>query len=100
MTTPIPPVTLPNNVPESLPQQHFQLGDWVYWHQVPNPDFGRIIGVIFTHEASCTVTGLHYLIVLDDNSPSHGITTCDFAFSEDIRTLDESILSQLRENHE
>jgi hypothetical protein len=74
MTTTLPPLYLPDSVPESLPSQHFQLGDWVYWHQVPNPDFGRIIGVIYTHAASCSITGLHYLILLDTNSPSHSIT--------------------------
>ena len=41
----MPPFTLSEDVPDVLPQQQFQLGEWVFWHQVPNPDFGRIIGV-------------------------------------------------------
>ncbi len=96
MTTTLPLISLPDSVPESLPPQHFQVGNWVYWHRVPNPDFGRIIGVIYTDAASCTITGLHYLILLDVNSPSHTITNWDFAFSEDIRLLDECNLRKLR----
>ena len=98
MTAHLPPMSLPEDVPKSLPSQNFQLGDWVYWYQVPEPDFGRVIGVVYTHAASCTITGLHYLILLDENSPSHGITLWDFAFSEDIRYLDESTLDEWRGN--
>jgi len=57
----------------SLPQPKFQLGELVRWFQVPNGDFGRVIGVIYTHEASCQTTGLHYLVLLDAQSPSREI---------------------------
>lgn len=50
-------------------------------------DFGRILGVVYTHSASCSATGLHYLILLDQGSPSHSITHYDFAFEEDIEPL-------------
>lgn len=91
----LPPLTLPETLPFTLPQQHFSLGSWVYWYQVPKPDFGRIIGIVYTHTASCTVTGLHYLVRLDERSPSYPITCYDFAFSEDLRELDETFLQQL-----
>jgi hypothetical protein len=74
--------------PAILPQPKFRLGESAIWSQVPNPDFGRIIGVIYTHEASCQVTGLHYLILLDENSPSYSICTYDFAFEDDIKRLE------------
>ncbi len=96
----MPPFTLSEDVPEVLPQQQFQLGEWVFWHQVPNPDFGRIIGVLYTHCASCIATGLHYLVLLDKKSPSRHITSYDFAFSEDIERLDEVSLAQIRGNHD
>ncbi len=87
----MPPFALPEVVPEVLPQQQFQLGDWVRWSQVPNPDFGRILGVIYTHSASCIVTGLHYLVLLDEQSPSSQITRYDFAFEEDIEHLNKPL---------
>ncbi|WP_236143849.1 hypothetical protein [Nostoc sp. CMAA1605] len=97
--TQIPPVALPEVIPSNLPQQKFYIGEWVRWFQVPNGDFGCIIGVIYTHQASCMATGLHYLILLDEHSPSREICTCDFAFEEDIEPLDQSSLEQLRGNY-
>ena len=90
----MPPFALPGVFPEIVPQQEFQLGDSVCWRSVPNGDFGRIIGVIYTHSASCMATGLHYLVLLDEQSPSHHITSYDFAFEEDIERLDSSFLAQ------
>jgi hypothetical protein len=95
----IPPIAMPERIPQALPQQRFQLGEWVRWWQVPNGDFGRIVGVIYTHQASCIATGLHYLVLLDECSPSHEICICDFAFEEDIEPLDQSSLERLRGNH-
>jgi hypothetical protein len=86
----IPPFGLPEDIPETLPQQQFQLGDLVRWRQVPNGDFGRILGVIYTQSASCIATGLHYLVLLDEQSPSRHITSYDFAFEEDIEWLNQS----------
>lgn len=86
----IPPFAILEDIPETLPQQQFQLGDSVRWRQVPHPDFGRILGVIYTHSASCMVTGLHYLVLLDEQSPSRHITSYDFAFEEDIERLNHS----------
>jgi hypothetical protein len=86
----IPPFALPEVFPEIVPQQKFQLGEQVRWRTVPNPDFGCILGVVYTHSASCIATGLHYLILLDQQSPSHSITHYDFAFEEDIERLNPS----------
>lgn len=86
----IPPFALPEDIPEVIPPQEFQLGDSVRWRQVPNGDFGRILGVIYTHSASCIATGVHYLVLLDEKSPSRHITRYDFAFEEDIERLNHS----------
>ncbi|MHC5722549.1 MAG: hypothetical protein ACYT04_29780 [Nostoc sp.] len=95
----MPRVALPEVVPNDLPQQRFHLGEWVRWFHVPNGDFGRVIGVIYTQQASCIATGLHYLVLLDDRSPSREICICDFAFEDDIKPLDNSSLEGLRDNH-
>lgn len=84
----IPPFDLPEEIPQVLPEQKFQLGDSVRWCKVPNPDFGRILGVVYTESASCIVTGLHYLVLLDSQSPSRLITAYDFAFEEDIERIE------------
>jgi hypothetical protein len=80
----IPPVALPEVVPKILPQPKFLLGERVRWYQVPNGDFGRVIGIIYTHEASTQANGLHYLVLLDDQSSSRSIVSCDFAFEDDL----------------
>lgn len=91
MTYPLdlPPFSLLSTAdcPAQLPQPKYRLGESVQWTQVPNPDFGRIIGVVYTQEASCQITGLHYLILLSENSPSHSICTHDFAVEDDIEPL-------------
>lgn len=83
----LPPVVLPETLPKALPQPKFQLGEQVRWFQVPNGDFGRIAGIIYTHEASCQATGFHYLVLLDDQSSSRLIVNCDFAFEDDIQRI-------------
>jgi hypothetical protein len=83
----MPPIALPETIPAALPQPKFRFGQRVVWSQVPNPDFGSVIGIIYSHEASCQGTGLHYLILLDENSPSRSICAHDFAFEDDIQPL-------------
>ena len=73
--------------PSSFPQPKFRLGDRVFWSEVPNPDFGLILGMFYSQEASCQITGLHYLILLDKDSPSYSICTHDFAFEDDIELV-------------
>lgn len=83
----MPPVVLPENVPDLLPQPKFQIGELVRWFEVPNGDFGRVIGVIYADETSYQASGLHYLVVLDEQSPSRKIVSCDFAFEDDLQSL-------------
>lgn len=82
------PGDLPETLPAALPQPKFRLGELVQWQAVPQPDFGQVIGVFYTHAASHWVTGLHYLILLADRSPSRTICTHDFAFEDDLESLE------------
>ncbi|MEH2219390.1 MAG: hypothetical protein V7K72_20155 [Nostoc sp.] len=95
----IPPVAMPEVIPSELPQQRFHLGEWVRWFQVPNGDYGRVIGVIYAQQASFIATGLNYLVLLDERSPSREICTCDFAFEDDIESLEKSSLDGFQGNH-
>ncbi|HEY9629082.1 MAG TPA: hypothetical protein V6C84_17405 [Coleofasciculaceae cyanobacterium] len=81
----IPPVSLPEQVPDTLPELKFQLGQKVRWSYVPSQDFGRVLGVIYGSEGSVRALGYHYAIALDTTSPSYanGILT-DWAFEEDL----------------
>ena len=81
------PVVLPKVVLEVLPQPKFHLGAIVRWFQVPNGDFVWVISIIYTQEASCEVVGLHYLVMLDEKSPSRKIVSCDFVFENDLQQL-------------
>ncbi|MEP0857788.1 hypothetical protein [Trichocoleus sp. DQ-U1] len=94
--TQAPPFALPEVFPERIPQLQCQLGEWVYWHQVLNRDFGLIIGVLHTHEASCLAARRHYLVWLDEKSSSYHITNCDFAFKDDIQPLSQLELEAMR----
>lgn len=80
----LPPIVLPPKIPLSVPCLKFQLGEAVFWWNTTNPDFGRVIGVVYSQEATHQVAGLHYLILLDPKSPSYRFCTHDFAFEEDL----------------
>lgn len=79
--------SLPEVLPVTFPQPRFSIGTNVQWSKVPEPDYGLVLGVFYTQEASCEVTGLHYLILLDEDSPSYSICTHDFAFEDDIELV-------------
>jgi hypothetical protein len=85
----LPPIALPEQIPLILPQPKFQVGEFVRWQAVVEPDFGRVIGVIFSHEATHQVTGLHYLVLLDRQSPSYEFCIHDFAFEEDLEAIEK-----------
>ncbi|HEY9698724.1 MAG TPA: hypothetical protein V6D10_15785 [Trichocoleus sp.] len=85
----LPPFTPPASLPVALPQPRFQIGERVRWQAVPSPDFGRVVGVIYTGEATHQASGLHYLILLDEQSPSHSICIHDFALEEDIEHFEQ-----------
>jgi hypothetical protein len=97
VATQAPPFPLPEVLPERIPQ--LQLSEWVYWHQVLKRDFGLIIGVLHTHEASRLATRRHYLVWLDEKSRSYHITNCDFAFKDDIQPLSQLELEAVRGNY-
>ena len=84
----IPPVTLPKQTPDPLPEPRFQLGQHVQWSGVPSRDFGRILGITFGTEGSVQATGYHYEIALDPSSPSFadGITS-DWGFEDDLELV-------------
>lgn len=87
----LPPVVLPESLPRIIPQPKFQLGEPVRWQALAEPDFGRVIGILYTHEATHQVTGLHYLVLLDEQSPSHHFCVHDFAFEEDLERVERSL---------
>lgn len=84
----IPPVTMPEQIPQPLPTPKFQLGQAVRWACVPTSDFGRVVGVIFGSEGSVKALGFHYAIALDESSPSFadGITS-DWGFEDDLELV-------------
>ena len=53
----IPPVTMPEQIPQPLPAPRFQLGQAVRWACVPTSDFGRVVGVVFGSEGSVRELG-------------------------------------------
>jgi hypothetical protein len=84
----IPPVVLPEQMPQRLPAPKFQLGQTVKWACVPTGDYGRVVGVVYGNEGSVRETGFHYAIQLDLNSPSYADgTRSDWAFEEDLELL-------------
>ncbi|MBW4662043.1 MAG: hypothetical protein KME15_25580 [Drouetiella hepatica Uher 2000/2452] len=85
----IPPVTLPEQIPETLPEAKFQLGQQVRWSCVPSQDFGRVLGIVFGSEGSVQASGYHYAIALDSSSPSFadGIFA-DWGYEEDLELVD------------
>ena len=88
---PLPPIVLPQEVPTIMAPPKFQIGESVCWRIEPEPDFGQVIGMIYSHEATHQVTGLHYLVLLDPQSPSRNICCHDFAFEEDLERLERSL---------
>jgi len=85
----IPPVNLPEQIPQPLPTPKFQLGQTVKWACVPTSDHGRILGMIFASEGSVRATGYHYAIALEESSPSFsdGIRS-DWGFEDDLELVD------------
>lgn len=100
MTYPL--FTIPDDSPNllSLPPQKFNLGDWVCWSDEPQiTDFGKVCGVLYTPATHTEIVGLHYLILLDEASPSRKIVAADFAYENDLELLTDEKLAQLRGYH-
>jgi hypothetical protein len=93
----IPPVVLPEQIPQPLPVPRFQLGQTVKWACVPTSDFGRVIGIFFGSEGSVRELGYHYAIALDESSPSFsdGITS-DWGFEDDLELVDTGAVADDR----
>lgn len=85
---PLFPDVLPKRIPQVLPIPQFQLGQTVRWSRVTTSDFGRIVGIIFSAEASVEAEGYHYAIALDPASPSYadGIRS-DWGFEDDLELV-------------
>jgi hypothetical protein len=81
-------IALPQPSLVYLPAPKFQIGQRVYWKAIADPDFGRIVGVVWATEGSVQALGYHYAIQLDPASPSiaDGITS-DWAFEADLDLL-------------
>lgn len=79
-----PPVVVPEQMPLPPPPK-FQIGQQVQWAYVSTRDFGTIVGMAYSSEASTQGLGYHYAIQLSPSSSSYsdGITS-DWAFEDDI----------------
>jgi hypothetical protein len=93
----IPPVVLPEQIPQPLPVPRFQLGQTVRWACVPTGDYGLVVGIVYGHEGSVRATGFHYAIALDESSPSFGdgILT-DWGFEDDLELVDSEAVASDR----
>jgi hypothetical protein len=83
----MPPIVLPNPLPLHLPIPKFQIGSVVCWMSGSNPDFGRVVGIVYTSQASIQAIGFHYAVLLDVASPSRGYGILfDWGFEQDLRS--------------
>ena len=71
-------------LPTVLPQPRFQLGETVRWVVVPEPDFGQVVGIFYAEGDHHQPAGIHYLVLLDAQSPSRHICDLDTAFEADL----------------
>lgn len=84
----IAPLALLEELPHDFPPARFQIGQSVYWTHVPSHDFGRIIGLVYSSEATVQALGYHYAVQLDPSSPSYvDGTRSDWAFEDDLELL-------------
>ena len=45
--------------PLYLPAARFQIGTWVFWKALKDPDFGHIVGLVWATEGSTKAIGYH-----------------------------------------
>lgn len=85
----IPPIALSNSVPlpSPLPIPKFQIGQDVFWANVPSQDSGKIIGILWASESSVVATGFHYAVMLDYSHASQSSVLIDWAFEQDLEVL-------------
>ncbi|NER82976.1 MAG: hypothetical protein F6K42_26145 [Leptolyngbya sp. SIO1D8] len=72
------------HLPTVLPQPRFQLGEAVRWAVVSEPDFGRVMGIFYAEGDRQQTSGIHYLVLLDEQSPSRHICDQDIAYEADL----------------
>ena len=83
----LPAIALPPPPPLYLPQPKFQIGQWVYWKKLKNPDYGHIVGLVWAAEGSTQAIGYHYSVLLDRGSFSKAFIELDWAFEDDLAVM-------------
>lgn len=81
------PIQLAASLPKQFAVPKFQIGQTVIWTRVPSHGYGTIVGLSHACSVSVVAHGYHYLIALDDNSPSRVDCAADWAFEEDLELL-------------
>lgn len=81
------PIQLAASLPKQFAVPKFQIGQTVVWARVPSHGYGTIIGLSHAHSISVVAHGYHYLIALDDNSPSRSDCAADWAFEDDLELV-------------
>jgi hypothetical protein len=80
-------IDLTADLPECFMLPKFQVGQMVQWALVPTQGFGKIIGFVYATGVSVEAVGYHYLIALDDTSPSRADGLADWAFEADLQLI-------------
>lgn len=75
------------DLPECFMMPKFQVGQTVQWALVPTHGFGKIIGFVYATGVSVEAVGYHYLVTLDDTSPSRADGLADWAFGADLQLI-------------
>jgi hypothetical protein len=73
--------------PLYLPAPRFQIGQWVYWKALKDPDFGHIVGLVWADEGSTKAIGYHYAVLLDKAAFSSAFIDLDWAFEDDLAVM-------------
>jgi hypothetical protein len=80
-------IGLTADLPECFMMPKFQVGQRVQWALMPTQGFGKIIGFVYATGVSVEAVGYHYLIALDNASPSRADSVADWAFEADLQLL-------------
>ena len=83
----LPAIALPQPPPLYLPAPRFQIGQWVYWQALKDPDFGHIVGLVWATEGSTKAIGYHYAVLLDKAAFSSAFINLDWAFEDDLAVM-------------
>ena len=87
----VPPVVLPQSLPDRLLPPKFSIGQQVVWAKTQSRDYGYVIGIFYAAEASVQAVGYHYAIQLAPDSPSKQLgIDVDWGFEADLALIDPS----------